>query len=123
MPQETTQPHYQHHVGSSSQVQSFEQQSFRPPGVQPTQLFGYRDQSHMSFQSSFHQPPFNYSTFLSQQQLFVDPSNSFATSTMTPPSAYNPMSFMQYYRPTMPSQVSANQSDDNEIEGTDDDCR
>ena len=45
MPQETTQPHYQHDVGSSSLVQSFEQQSFRPPGVQPTQLFGYRDQS------------------------------------------------------------------------------
>ena len=75
----------------------------------------------MSFQSPFHQPPFNYSTFPSQQQLFVGPSNPFATSTMTPQSAYNPMSSMQYYRPTMPSQVSANQSDDNEIEGTDDD--
>ena len=35
-----------------------------------------------------------------------------------PPSAYNPMSSMQYYQPTMSSQVSANQSDDNEIEGT-----
>ena len=38
-----------------------------------------------------------------------------------PPSAYNPMSSMQYYRPTMHSQVSANQSDNNEIEGIDDD--
>ena len=54
MRQETTQPHYQHHVGSSSQVESFQQQSFRPPGVQPTQLFRYTDQSHMSFSSSFH---------------------------------------------------------------------
>jgi len=25
MPHETTQPHYQHHVGSSSQVESFQQ--------------------------------------------------------------------------------------------------
>ena len=28
---------------------------------------------------------------------------------------------MQYYRPTMPSQVSGNQNDDNEVEGTNDD--
>ncbi|XP_068492340.1 protein MAIN-LIKE 1-like [Phaseolus vulgaris] len=75
------------------------------------------DQPHMSF----HQPPFNYSTSPSQQQFFVGPSNPFATSTMIPPSAYNPMSSMQYYRPIMPSQVSENQNDDNEVEGTDDD--
>ena len=37
-----------------------------------------------------------------------------------PSSAYNPSS-LQYYRPTMPSQVSDNQSDDNEVEGTNDD--
>ena len=67
MPNETTQPHYQHHVESSSQVESFQQQSFRPPVVHPNHLFKYRDQPHMSFQSSFHQPPFNYSTFPSQQ--------------------------------------------------------
>ena len=97
MPHETAQPHYQHHVGSSSQVESFQQQSFRPLGVQSTQLFGYRDQPHMSFQSSFHQPHFNYSTSPSQQQFFIGPSNPFATSTMNPPSAYNPMSSMHYY--------------------------
>jgi len=64
----------------------------------------------MSFQSSFHQPPFNYPIFSSQQHFYVGPSNSFATSTMTPPSTYNPMSFMQYY-----------QSEDNEVEDTNDD--
>ena len=37
---------------------------------------------------------------------------------MTPP-AYNPMSSMQYYRPTMSSQVFGNLSDDNEVEGDD----
>ena len=36
-------------------------------------------------------------------------------------SVYNPISSMQYYRPTMPSQLFENQSDDNEVEGTDDD--
>nr|AFN88199.1 gamma prolamin [Phaseolus vulgaris] len=90
-------------------------------GVQPAQLFRYRDQPHMSFPSSFHQPPFNYSTFLSQQQFFVGPSNRFATSTMIPPFAYNPMPFMQYYRQPMPSQVSGDQSEDNEFEATNDD--
>jgi len=80
MPQETTQPHYQHHVRSSSQVESFQQQSFHPLGVQPIQLFGYR----INITSSFHQPPFNYLTIPSQQQIFVGPSNLFATSTMTP---------------------------------------
>ena len=84
MLQETSQPHYQHHVESSSQVELFQQQSFCSPSVEPTQLFGYKDKPHMSFQSPFHQPPFNYSTFPSQQHFFVGLSNPFATSTMTP---------------------------------------
>jgi len=40
---------------------------------------------------------------------------------MIPSSAYNLMSSMQYYRPTMPLQVSENQSEDNEVEDNDDD--
>ena len=105
MPHETTQPHYQHHVGSSSQVESFQQQFFRLSGVHPTQLFRYRDQPHMSF----HQPPFNYSIFPSQQTIFCWSIKSLHNLYRDPPcapSVYNPMSSMQYYRPTMSSQVS-----------------
>jgi len=89
MPQETTQPHYQHHVGSSSQVELFQQQSFRLPGVQPTQLFRYSDQPHMSFQSSFHQPPFNYST-----TIFCWSIKSLCNPYHDPLSANNSMSSM-----------------------------
>jgi len=54
MPRETTQPHYQHHVESSSQVESFQQKTFHSPGVHPTQLFDDKSQILVIFNIKIH---------------------------------------------------------------------
>jgi len=79
-----------HHVGSSSQVESFQQQYFCSPGVH--RLSCSNKGINHTFHSNRHSIN-NLSTtqhFHLNNNFFVGPLNPFATSTMTPLSAYDP---------------------------------
>ena len=91
--------------------QVFTQLSCSDIGINLTCHSNRHSINHLSTTQHFHL----------NNNFFASPSNPFAMSTMIPSSAYNLMSSMQYYRPTMPLQVSENQSEDNEVEDNDDD--